>query len=151
MKPSMGRTLIGGFIATLLITAVLYLVAPMLLGEPMDVAAMLAGITESSWNIGLFIHLFNGMLIFPFIYMLFMYRILPGDPWMKGAIFGLLLWLGAELVFVPLAGGGIFHANHPRMPMAVMGSLVGHLIYGVALGAIADGPRDATVGEPVVA
>lgn len=136
MKPGIGRAIAGGVVGTALITAMMYWVAPLMMGEPMDVAAMLSGMAGTSWSVGMAIHWILGVLVFPIAYALVVYGLLPGDPWLKGAIFGLILWLLAEVVVTPMAGGGVFHGGNM---MAVMGGLMGHLVYGIALGAIADG------------
>jgi len=68
-------------------------------------------------------------LVFAYI----MYRVLPGAPWVKGLLWGLILWLMAQVVVVPMMGGGIFSSRMGGMA-AAMGSLIGHSIYGLALG-----------------
>jgi hypothetical protein len=52
---------------------------------------------------------------------------------------GVILWLGLETVMMPMMGGGIFSTEMGGMK-AVMAALVGHLVYGAVLGAIAGGP-----------
>jgi hypothetical protein len=54
-------------------------------------------------------------------------------------VWGLILWLVAEIVVIPMAGGGVFHANQGGM-MAAMASLLGHVVYGALLGWIAGSP-----------
>lgn len=71
-----------------------------------------------------------------------LYAILPGNPAVKGAVWGVVLWLLAQVVVMPMMGGGFFSMAMGGM-MAVMGSLMGHLLYGVLLGAIAGGPEAA--------
>ncbi len=39
--PSISRSILGGFVGTVAITMMMYLVAPMMLGHPMDIAKML--------------------------------------------------------------------------------------------------------------
>lgn len=62
----------------------------------------------------------------------------PGDPVIKGMTWGVILWALAQTIVMPLVGGGFFNANAGGA-MAVIGSLLGHLIYGGTLGAIAGG------------
>ncbi len=38
-------------------TAMMYVIAPMMLGKPMDVAAALGGILGGSWMLGMLMHL----------------------------------------------------------------------------------------------
>ena len=53
-----------------------------------------------------------------------------------GLIFGVVLWVAAVVMVMPMAGAGFMMANIGGM-MAVMASLMGHLVYGGLLGAIA--------------
>lgn len=138
MHPTIGRSIAGGFVATLAMTAMMYLVAPMM-GLNMDIAAMLGSLLGGSWIGGMVLHFVNGSIIFPLIYALVLYAFLPGGPVLKGMAWGVVLWLLAQAVVMPMMGGGFFSAAMGGM-MAVMGSLMGHLLYGALLGAIAGGP-----------
>lgn len=139
MKPDIGKTLAGGLVGTLVMTAMMYWVAPLLIGGPMDVAGMLGGMLGVSWATGMILHFVNGVLIFPLVYGLVLYGVLPGGPWMKGATWGFILWLVAEAAVMPMAGAGFFHANVGAMAAAA--SLMGHLVYGLLLGGIAGAAR----------
>lgn len=136
MRPSATKVIAGGIVGTALITAVMYWVAPLMMGQPMDIAQMLSGMIGTSWTVGMVIHWINGVVIFPLIYAYVVFGILPGGPWMKGAIWGLVLWLIAEAIVIPMAGAGFFHGG---MMKPIVGSLMGHLLYGLALGWIAGG------------
>lgn len=136
MQPDTGRTLLAGLVATLVLTAIMYWIAPLMLGQPMDVAGMLSGMTGTSWSVGMVMHFLLGVLVFPLVYALILYTRLPGAPWLRGAIWGLVLWLIAEIVVVPMAGGGVFHAAMGGA-MAAIASMMGHFVYGAVLGGIA--------------
>lgn len=56
---------------------------------------------------------------------------LPGAPAMRGAAWGALVFLGAQLVIMPLVGGGLFSGGDPAR---LLGSLAGHLLYGAVVG-----------------
>ncbi len=146
MRPHIGRSILGGFTGALVMTAMMYFVAPMMLGRPMDIAASLGAMLGGSWAMGMFMHLLNGSVIFPLIFAYALYRVLPGEPWLKGTIWGLGLWLLAQVVVVPMMGGGIFSAKAGGL-MAVMASLVAHAAYGALLGAIA-GSADHLAASP---
>ncbi len=49
------------------------------------------------------------------------------------------VWLLAQVVVMPMMGAGFFSSQSGGM-MAVMGSLMSHLVYGATLGGIAGGP-----------
>lgn len=146
MRPDIGKAVLGGFLGTAVMTAMMYWMAPMLLPGPMDIAAMLGGMLGVSWGVGMLIHFLNGTVIFPLIYALLLYRLLPGEPWLKGTLWGVGLWILAGLMVMPMAGAGLFWANVGALP--AMLSLMGHIVYGVILGAVAGhaveaGPRRA--------
>lgn len=135
MKPDTRRAMLGGFVGTVAITLLMYLVAPMMTGQPMDIAAMLGPFTGAGWIGGMLLHFLNGTVIFPLIYVYALYAVLPGGPTMKGVAWGVALWLLAQIIAMPMMGGGFFSANAGGSP-AVMGSLIGHLVYGALLGII---------------
>ncbi len=135
MRPNHLKAILGGFVGTVAMTLMMYFVAPMMLGKPMDVAAMLAGALGASWIIGMVMHLINGSVIFPLIYAYLLYRVLPGEPWVKGTVFGVILWFLSQAVVTPMMGGGVFSARAGGL-MVVMASLIGHIVYGILLGAV---------------
>lgn len=59
---------------------------------------------------------------------------LPGAPVVKGVIFGALAWLAMMIIFMPLAGHGLFALS--LGPQATVATLVLHLIYGAVLGGV---------------
>lgn len=136
MQPNPVKAILGGFIGTVVMTLMMYFVAPMMLGKPMDVAAMLGQMLGGSWMMGMVMHFVNGTVIFPLIYVYLLYRVLPGGPWLKGVIWGLILWFLLEALVIPMMGGGIFSAKAGGL-MAVMAALIAHAVYGALLGAVA--------------
>jgi len=129
------RALLAGLVATAAMTFMAYFVAPVMLGHPMDIAHMLSGLAGGSWAIGMLMHLMNGIVVFPLIYSIVLYRFLPGAPWLKGILWGVVLWLGLEIVILAMTGAGEFNTNGGGAK-ALMAALVVHLIYGVLLGTI---------------
>jgi hypothetical protein len=131
--PSRVRSILGGFVGTLAITMMMYFVAPMMLGHPMDIAQMLGSMLGDNWWAGMVMHFINGTVIFPLIYAFLLYGLLPGGPAVKGITWGVALWLLAQVVVMPMMGAGFFSSS----AMAAMGSLLGHIAYGWLLGWIA--------------
>lgn len=138
MKPNIWKAMAGGFVGTLMLTAMIRLVAPMM-GVKMDIVAKLGEMTRTGMAGGIVMHFMNGVVIFPLLYVYLLYRWLPGAPWQKGLLWGLILWLGVELVMMPMMGSGMFSTEGGGVK-AVMAALLGHLVYGSLLGAIAGGP-----------
>ena len=104
----------------------------------MDIAGSLGKMMGMGWMVGMMIHFINGTVIFPLIYAFLLYRTLPGNPALKGATWGVVLWLLAQLMVMPMMGGGVFSSKMGGM-MTAGGSLIGHLLYGVLLGVIGGG------------
>ena len=52
MRPNVTRLVLGGLIGTVAMTAMMYMVAPMM-GVRMDIAAMLGSMLRGSWAAGL--------------------------------------------------------------------------------------------------
>ncbi|MGH9340808.1 MAG: DUF6789 family protein [Acidobacteriota bacterium] len=138
MRPTIGNAFLGGFVATLVLTGIMYWLAPIMMEQPMDVAMMIGSIMGISWILGMLVHFLNGTFIFPALYAA-IYPVLPGANWFRGLIWGLILWFFAQILFAPAAGMGLFTSQSPMMALAVMGSLIGHMIYGMILGGLADG------------
>lgn len=65
---------------------------------------------------------------------------LPGKPLARGALYGILVFVLAQLTFMPLVGAGVF--SRGDVPM-ILGSLLGHLVYGGLVGVIYGEPAPA--------
>jgi uncharacterized membrane protein YagU involved in acid resistance len=124
------RAVTSGLAGTAAMTAVL-LMAPAMGMPPMDIGKMLAsrmgGIVALGWSA----HFVIGVIL-AVIYAAAFARILPGPAMARGALYGLLPWLAAQLVVMPMMGMGLFSGS---MAMAG-GSLMGHLVYGAGVGLI---------------
>lgn len=139
MQPNLPRAIAGGLTGTVMMTAMMYLVAPMMMGMRMDIAAMLGSMLGGSWAAGMAMHFMLGSVVFPAAYRSILYGWLPGSPVLRGTIWGALLWLLAQSIVMPMMGGGAF-SSQMGGAMAAMGSLIGHVIYGSLLGGIAGSP-----------
>lgn len=140
MKPNTGRAVLGGLVGTLAITFLMYVGGPMMGLPRMDIAAML-GSMLGGWGMGMTMHFLNGTVIFPVIYAFVLFAHLPGSPALKGILWGVILWVLAQIVVMPMMGAGVFGLRMGGM-MSAFGSLMGHIVYGALLGWIA-GPAHA--------
>jgi len=129
---SVVKAMLGGLLGTLLQTMMVYGVAPMMLGQPMDLAAML----EHSCAPGMLMHLLSGSMIFPLGYVFLLSQRLPGSPVLKGTLWGALIWFVTEVIITPMLGAEIFSAELGGLS-AAMRALLGYLVYGATLGGIA--------------
>jgi len=138
VKPNVWKAGAGGFLGTVIFTLMMRFVTPMM-GVRMDIVAKLGEMTHTGMAGGLLTHFLNGTVIFPLIYVYLLYRFLPGSPWQKGLVWGVVLWLGLEIVMMPMLGGGMFSTEMGGMK-AVIAALMGHLVYGIVFGAVAGAP-----------
>lgn len=138
MKPNIGKAIAGGLVGTILLTLMMRFVAPMMTGQKMDVAGKLGDMTGLGPAAGMVMHFLNGSIVFGLIYAFVLFRFLPGPPWLKGLLSGVVFWLGLEILMMPMIGGGFFSSHMGGMKIAVA-ALIAHLLYGAALGGIAGG------------
>lgn len=75
-------------------------------------------------------HLAVGILLALIYAWLFADR-LPGPPAVRGGVFGAIVFLAAQCAFMPLVGGGFFSRGDVEL---LVGSLFGHLVYGIVVG-----------------
>ena len=140
MRPNVTRLVLGGFVGTMAMTAMMYMVAPMM-GVRMDIAAMLGSMLGGSWAAGMAMHFINGTVLFPLVYGYLLVSRLPGPPLLRGALWGVVLWLIAQTMVMPMMGAGLFSAAAGGM-VAAVGSLVGHVLYGTILGTVSEARAD---------
>lgn len=124
------RAIAAGVIATLVMTAVGEWIAPMMGIPRMNPAEMLAAQMGGSFAIGWVAHLMIGTIL-AVIYALVAPWI-PGQPWVRGALYGVGPFLVAQIAVIPMMGMPLFSGS---VAMA-MGSLIGHLIYGAIVGGV---------------
>jgi uncharacterized membrane protein YagU involved in acid resistance len=124
------RVIIGGLVATAIMT-VLMLMAPAMGIPPMDIGAMLGSRMGGSLFLGWMTHFVIGTVL-AIAYAAFFATRLPGPGFVRGALYGLVPWIVAQLVVMPMMGAGPFGGSFG----AGLGSLVGHLVYGAVLGGI---------------
>ncbi|MCR4337684.1 MAG: hypothetical protein NUV91_07770 [Candidatus Omnitrophica bacterium] len=135
MDKNIGKGILAGFIATLVMTVMMYM-APKMGMPKMDVAGMISGMMKMPWMIGMIMHFMLGVVVFPFIYVYVLADKLPGSGALRGIIWGLILFVLAQSMVMPMAGMGIFSSASPQQMLMVMGSLIGHIVYGAILGKI---------------
>jgi len=75
-------------------------------------------------------------LVFAVIYGVIEHRIPLRRGYQKGMAFSLLLWLLSITLFFSIMGVGLFGTDLNAGPLAILGNLALHLIYGAALGAV---------------
>jgi hypothetical protein len=149
-RPSVLLAVVGGIVATILLSALLYL-AP-LLGFPfIDYPLLIGGIFTANPDValwlGYWIFFIFGALIFPLL-LAFLWPYFPGSPFgiagplTKGVLWGLILWIFSSVLSGIFGLLSRYPANVLQNPgffmlnagiLATLGNLLGHIIYTIAM------------------
>jgi hypothetical protein len=132
------RVIIGGLVGTIVTTA-LWLAEPWLGLPRLAVGSMLSSLLAVATAygpvgpaLGWLIHFVVG-IVFAFIYATVFVGRLPGTPLLRGLLFGSVVFLLAQVVFMPAVGAGMFSRGDLSL---LTGSLLGHLVFGGIVGVI---------------
>jgi uncharacterized membrane protein YagU involved in acid resistance len=136
------RATAAGVIGTAVITA-LWQVEPAI-GLPRiavgHILSTFMAVSVAHLNVGIaggwVVHFIVGILLALLYAGLFAER-LAGSPVWRGATYGVLVFILAQALFMPLVGGGFFSRGDVEL---LLGSLLGHIAYGIVVGWIYDLP-----------
>lgn len=136
MQQSYGKAIRAGIVGLFVMTILSYLGSLMISGmtRPWAMLAVAMGSRVLGWA-G---HIIIG-LILALIYAYVLAEVLPGNPWVKGAIYGILPWLAAMIIVIPMMGMPLFAGSF----MVALGSLIGHVLYGAFVGGVYGQPTTA--------
>ncbi len=127
----------SGLLATAAMT-VLILMAPMIGMPEMPIGKMLADFMNIPVALGWAMHVMIGIGL-AFFYIQFFRDKVSAPPVLKGMLFGMIPFLMAQLAVMPMMGMGVFTSTAgPMQIQMIMGSLMGHLVYGLVLGLTAE-------------
>ena len=125
MKSKIILSIKGGVIATAVMSLLIYI--SLALGFPrLPGCEVLADKLQTSIFVGLVIHFIIG-IFFAAIYLLWFRKRLWGDDAVRGMTFGLFPFVLSQMA--ALTTGGLD-------PLLFLGSLIGHLAYGLILGLV---------------
>jgi hypothetical protein len=140
------RAAVAGVIATAVVTA-LWWVEPVLGIPRLAVGSMLSSFLAVAtaylpiWPVvGWTIHLLVGILL-AFFYARALADRLSGPIAVRGFLFGCLVFIVAQIAFMPLVGAGLF--SRGDVPLLI-GSFIGHVVYGVLVATIYGAGRTPT-------
>lgn len=126
--------LVAGFIATVVLSAIMMIKTMMGIMPELDVVDMLAGMMGMSVLLGWVAHFMIGTLAWGGGFAL-LYAHIPGDsPVAKGVAFGVAAWLAMMVAVMPMAGASLFGLNFGIMAPMMMLAL--HLVFGAVLGLV---------------
>jgi len=126
------KGMIAGFIATLALSGLLLLKSTMNLVPELNLIRLLVNLGSISTVQAWMDHFIIGVVVWGLLFGA--YDSLASRPahWLKGVIFGVFTWLVMMAAFMPLAKAGFFGSKIG--PMAVVVTLMYHLVYGAVLG-----------------
>lgn len=142
------RLIYAGIVGTISMTALVYLISLILGLKPNIVGIIEFGVSISDTvknyaYVGMSIYFLLGILIFPLLYVLFLYCLpdyqLLKRPEFKGIFFALTLWLLIEGILLPLLIHELdfdFLTSQLGCAKTAIVSLIGHIGYGASFGAI---------------
>jgi hypothetical protein len=126
--------LVAGFIATVVLSAMMVIKGMMGVMPELDVAAMIGMMMGASIAIGWVIHFLIGTIAWGGGFAL-LYGLIPGEnAVVKGIGFGVAAWLGMMIVVMPMAGAGLF-----GMTLGILApvmTLLLHVVFGAVLGGV---------------
>ncbi len=139
------KAIMAGVAGTIIMT-MMTMVAPMMGMPEMDIPKMLGNFMGVPVAVGWLAHFMVGVVL-AVIYAYAFYPKLSSAPALRGIIFSIVPWLAVQLMLNPMMGAGLFAVNTPAPLLMVMGSLIGHIVYGTTLGLIYSGHPKAIIAN----
>jgi hypothetical protein len=159
-KSALKRAIFAGFVATAILTVLMYL-APVVGLPRIDVASALgtpfargfsghwtrgvlvgepfggpAAPLTAAWFGGLIVFLAFGSIVSPYIFV-YAFPGLLGSSWLRGVEWGVFVWVFGGVAVMTAMGLG-FDEEHFTHPFSTfLSSLAAHILYGAVLGALA--------------
>ena len=134
MQKNFGKAITAGIVGTLAMT-MLMIMAPFMGMPEMNIGKMLSSFMGIPVALGWLAHFMIGSVL-AIIYAYGFAEKIPGKGWLRGVIYSLIPWLAAQIMVNPMMGAGVFASATPAPLMIVMGSLMGHLVYGAVVGVV---------------
>lgn len=135
---SLTKALVSGISATIIMT--LFTVLGGMMNINMDIPEMLGSMFGGNLMIGWIMHFVIGIILAVNYGLLFYPSTKINPLWLRGAIFGIIPWIMAQIMVMPMMSmmnGMSFSSGLFSGSMMMAGaSLVGHLVYGAVLGSI---------------
>ncbi|MBN2631553.1 MAG: hypothetical protein JXR75_13565 [Rhodobacteraceae bacterium] len=123
---------VAGFVATLVLSALMVAKGMMGLMPHLNVIAMLSAMMGGAMIVGWLIHFMIGTIAWGGAFAIIQDRLPGGSLTVKGIAFAIGAWLLMMILVMPMAGAGFF-----GMKMGIMApvmTLVLHIVFGAVLG-----------------
>ncbi len=124
----------AGFIATVVLSALLMLKSTMALAPHLNIIHLLTQLGSIGTVAAWMDHFIVGTVVWGLLFGAFDAVYDKGAYWLKGLGFGIFAWLMMMVLFLPLAKAGFFGSKIGLEAPTV--TLLYHIVYGVVLGII---------------
>lgn len=137
MNLKLKKSLISGIAGTFIMTIFGFL-GPLIGLPKMNPASMLSSITGFPVIVGWIIHFSTGIIFAAAYVYIFLPKVKIGNKYIKGALYGMVVFLFAQIVMGMMTAivGGMPEPGDSMMLMMV-GSILGHLVFGIVVALIA--------------
>jgi len=144
MKTMVLKSVIGGLIATLAMTIVMFL-APFMGFPKMNAAQMLSDMMHVPVALGWMLHFTIG-IVFALAYGRFLINWLHriSSSWLKGVIFGFGVFVFAQIMMAIMGALMPMPKMEVNMMLMIVGSIMGHLVYGIVTALIVTPTRPSS-------
>lgn len=133
MKTRIKQSLISGIVATFVMTVIM-LIAPMMGMPKMNPAVMLSEIMGVPLIVGWILHFMVGVIFAAGYVYLFHPKVNIQHSVGKGALYGFIIFIFAQVMMAAMGAlvGGMPQPQGP-MVLVIMGSLLGHIVFGIVV------------------
>jgi len=132
------KVITAGIAATAVMSIVAVMVAPMMGMPKMDFGTMLGTnnpMMAMPYMAGWMMHFVVGIVLTAIYASIFINK-LSGSYTVRGIIFAMIPFIIAQSMMMPMMGNGFWSSASEVQMMAIMGSLIGHIVFGAVLGTV---------------
>lgn len=134
MKSKIAQTILAGLIATGVMTTI-GLMAPYMGLPKMNPAEMLSGMMGVPLMVGYLMHCMIGIIFAAAYVYFFNPKVHIGSKFLKGIVFGFAVFVFAQLMML-IIGMMMPMPSMGNKMLMMIGSLIGHLVFGIAVALI---------------
>lgn len=135
MKSKIAQSVIAGLVATAVMTGFIFL-APMMGLPKMNPAEMLSGMMGVPLMVGYLMHCMIGIIFAAAYVYLFNSKVRIQSKLVKGSLFGFAVFIFAQVMIFIIGKLMPMPMAEDNMMLIMLGSLIGHLVYGIVVALI---------------
>ena len=135
MKSKIAQSVIAGLVATAVMTGFIFL-APMMGLPKMNPAEMLSGMMGVPLMVGYLMHCMIGIIFAAAYVYLFNPKVRIQSKLLKGSLFGFAVFIFAQVMIFIIGKLMPMPMAEDNMMLIMLGSLIGHLVYGIVVALI---------------